>query len=146
VSHEGKMELGASGGGNIHSADYSSLIGQLSNQIDKNTKGMLIYKERITFPYIKVRLRKKKEERRKKKEERRKKKEERRKKKEERRKKKEERRKKGRKKEARKMDTSKCSFGVFRQNFALKMSHMGHEIRVIDVTRLGLVQIAIMRV
>jgi len=39
VSHEGKMELEALGGGNIHSADYSSLIGQLSDQIDKNTKG-----------------------------------------------------------------------------------------------------------
>eukprot|EP00026_Physarum_polycephalum_P009562 Phypoly_transcript_09690.p1 GENE.Phypoly_transcript_09690~~Phypoly_transcript_09690.p1 ORF type:complete len:349 (+),score=45.67 Phypoly_transcript_09690:292-1338(+) len=39
VSHEGKMELNAVGGGNIYSADYSDLIGQLSEGIDKNTKG-----------------------------------------------------------------------------------------------------------
>eukprot|EP00026_Physarum_polycephalum_P010906 Phypoly_transcript_11092.p1 GENE.Phypoly_transcript_11092~~Phypoly_transcript_11092.p1 ORF type:complete len:346 (+),score=48.87 Phypoly_transcript_11092:111-1148(+) len=39
VSHQGKMDLEAFGGGNIHSADYASLIGQLSDQIDKNTKG-----------------------------------------------------------------------------------------------------------
>jgi hypothetical protein len=39
VSHQGKMELEARGGGNIYSADYSDLIEQLSGQIDKNTKG-----------------------------------------------------------------------------------------------------------
>ena len=39
VSHSGKMELSAVAGGTIRSTDYDSLIGQLSNQIDKNTKG-----------------------------------------------------------------------------------------------------------
>jgi hypothetical protein len=40
VWHQGKIELQAIGGGNIHSADYSNLIGQFSDQIDENTKGM----------------------------------------------------------------------------------------------------------
>lgn len=40
VSHAGKMQLTAYGTGNIHSADYSSLIGQLTEQIDENTKGI----------------------------------------------------------------------------------------------------------
>jgi hypothetical protein len=39
VSHQGKIELTSFGGGNIHSADYDNLIGQLSDQIDKHTKG-----------------------------------------------------------------------------------------------------------
>jgi len=39
VSHQGQMKLEANGGGNIHTADYNDLISQLSDQIDKNTKG-----------------------------------------------------------------------------------------------------------
>lgn len=39
VSHEGKMNLLAFERGNILSADYSSLIGQFSDLIEKNTKG-----------------------------------------------------------------------------------------------------------
>jgi hypothetical protein len=41
VSHEGKVELTAFGGGDIYSADYDNLISQISNQIDSNTKGNL---------------------------------------------------------------------------------------------------------
>jgi hypothetical protein len=39
VEHEGKKELKVVGGGNILSADYSSLISQMSDLIDQNTKG-----------------------------------------------------------------------------------------------------------
>jgi len=41
VSHEGQVELKAYGGGNIFSANYDDLISQISDQIDKNTKGEL---------------------------------------------------------------------------------------------------------
>jgi len=41
VSHEGKIELVASAGGNISTTNYDSLISQISDQIDKNTKGDL---------------------------------------------------------------------------------------------------------
>jgi hypothetical protein len=49
VSHQGNMELQAHGGGNILSADYADLIGQLSAKIDKNTKGTLEIVRRQLF-------------------------------------------------------------------------------------------------
>lgn len=41
VSHEGQVELKAFGSGSIYSANYDDLISQISDQIDKNTKGEL---------------------------------------------------------------------------------------------------------
>jgi len=41
VSHEGKLDLVATSGGNIYSANYSNLISQISDQIDQNTKNDL---------------------------------------------------------------------------------------------------------
>lgn len=38
VNHQGQIELTAYGFGNIHSADYSDLVNQLTVQIDNNTK------------------------------------------------------------------------------------------------------------
>lgn len=39
VSHEGKIKLKVTGGGDIYSADYDGLISNISDLIDQNTKG-----------------------------------------------------------------------------------------------------------